>query len=144
MLITGSKLRLSTRPGNNTVSMASTSLSSQKSGYCLIKIEVERRKHFDTKLSVFPDLCIDVILGQDFMGQHKSISKKFGKKNTFLSVWEQTTISILPPRLFANIAENCKLIAVKSRKDSNQSKEFIVTEVNRGLSKGIIKTRTFP
>ena len=36
------------------MSIVSTSLSNQMSGYCLVNVEVE--KYFDMKLSVLPDL----------------------------------------------------------------------------------------
>ena len=45
------KLRLLTRSENNIVSLVSTSLGSQTSGYCLVNVEVERQKYFDNKLS---------------------------------------------------------------------------------------------
>ena len=57
------ELRLPTLPRNNTMSMASTSLSSQMSGYCLVNVQVERQKYFDVKLPVLPDLCAAAILG---------------------------------------------------------------------------------
>ena len=38
------ELRLTTLSGSNTVPMESTSLSSQKSGYCLVNAEDERQK----------------------------------------------------------------------------------------------------
>ena len=73
--------------GNKTVSMALTSLCSQTSGNCkcLVNVEVEMQKYFDIKLSVLPDLYAVFILGQDFIGQHKSICVKFGGKRPHLT-----------------------------------------------------------
>ena len=79
-------------------------------------MEVERQKYFDVKLSGLPDLFAAFILGQDFMGQHKSICVKFGGKRPSLIVCRLTTFSIILPQLFADLAENCKPITVKSRK----------------------------
>ena len=62
----------------------------------------------------------------------------------FPNVCGLTTFSILPPWLFANLAVNCKLIAVKSRKYSKQDWEFIATQVNKLLSKGITELSMFP
>lgn len=77
--------------------MASTSLSSWTLTYCLLNLEVERQEYTDFKLSVLPDLCAAVILGQDFMGQHESICVKFGGKRPPLNVCGLTTFTIPPP-----------------------------------------------
>ena len=93
---------------------------------------MEKHKYSDAKLSVLPDLYAAVILGKVFKVKHKSICGKFGRKKPSLSV----QMDYFPQQLFPNLAENCKLIAVKSRKYSKQDKEFIATEENRLLSKG--------
>ena len=54
------------------------------------------------------------------------------------------TFSILPTQIFANLAENCKAIPVKSRKYSKQDIAFAATEVNRLLSEGTIGPSTSP
>ena len=64
-------LGLSTVPGNNTMSIASTSLGFQTSGYCLVNVKVDRQKYFEVKLAVPPDLCAAVILEQILWGNTK-------------------------------------------------------------------------
>ena len=64
------------------------------------------------------------------------------ERDPHLIMCRLTTFSILPSRLFAHLVENCKPIAVKSKKYSKQDKEFIATEVNRQLSEGLIESGT--
>lgn len=53
-------------PSYSSVSMASTDHSSRVLGTCLVKLKMNECEYHDVQLSVLPNLCSDVILGQDF------------------------------------------------------------------------------
>jgi len=65
-------------PTENTVCMASTSLQSSAHGYCDVELEVKGNTYRSVKLLVLPDLCADVILGHNVLGQHVSVEIPFG------------------------------------------------------------------
>ena len=111
-------------PENNPVSMASTYLISQTSGYCLVNMEVKRQKYFDITLCFL--ICVLLsFLGKILWGNTKESAWNLMKRDSHLKCM-QTDYFSLPTRLFGNLAQNCKPIAVKSRKYSNQDKEFLL------------------
>lgn len=138
------KIGLKIVPSNSVVSMASTSLQTQICGYCIVELIVKGKLYPNSKLSVMPDLCKDIILGQDFMKQHESISVKFGGSDPPLHICGLTSFSVTPPKLFGNLTSDCKPIATKSRQFSNPDKIFIQTEISRMIKEGIIEHSTSP
>ena len=67
------KYKLKINPASGTVSMASSSLNVPVKGRCSINLNLLGEFYPNTPLSVLPNLCCDVILGQDFMKQHEHI-----------------------------------------------------------------------
>ena len=43
-------------------------------------IEIDKRVYAGVKLHVFPDLCADIILGQDWQTKHESVTVRYGGK----------------------------------------------------------------
>ena len=68
-----SRLALTTTSSKDTISMASSPLATVTEGHCFANIKVMGKEYKLFKLSLLPDLCADVILGQDFMKLHKSV-----------------------------------------------------------------------
>ena len=64
------------------VSMANSSLTTKVEGECHVDISLmnfeKETKYENVKLYVLGNLCSDVILGQDFMKQHKTVVFNFG------------------------------------------------------------------
>ena len=50
----------------STISMATSSLETKVSGFCLVDLELEGRLYHNLHLSVLPGLCADLMLGLDF------------------------------------------------------------------------------
>ena len=80
------------------------------------------------KLLVLENMCADVILGQDFMGQHKSVVFEFGGSEPSLHISALTAMNVPPPSLFEHLTDDCKPVAVKSRKQTNNNSKFIHEE----------------
>ena len=52
---------------SGSVSMASSSLRTKIQGYCEVNMIFQNQKYAAIILSILPDLCADIILGQIFM-----------------------------------------------------------------------------
>ena len=88
------------------------------------------------------NLCADVILGLDFQAQHESVPFKYGGSKPPIEIYSLTTMTMSPPMLFANLRDDCKPIATKSKRYSNEDKSFIGAEVRRLLALGqVVVTR---
>lgn len=139
--------KLKVFPASGNVTMASSALSTSVRGCCVVDINVKGEYYRNTRLSVLPDLCCDVILGQDFMSQHSSVTVEFGGPKKNFSVNNSSTCSVLSatveaPLLFANLPSDCRPIATKSRRFGESDRRFIKQEVAKMLSDGVIEDST--
>ena len=121
------------------VTMANSSFTSKVEGECFVNFTMQNRKYSNVKLLVLENLCADIILGQDFMGQHKSVVFEFGGCEPSLHISALTAMNVPPPSLFEHLTDDCKPVAVKYN-NSN----FIHEETQKLLQKGIIKQSTSP
>jgi hypothetical protein len=96
------------------------------------------------RLLVLRDSCRDVILGLDFLGQHRLEEIPMGGNGPPLSICGMTAIPVPCPSLFAHTSPDCRPIATKSRRHSSCDAEFIRSEVKRLLSEGIIEPSRSP
>ncbi|KAI3378314.1 hypothetical protein SNEBB_002033 [Seison nebaliae] len=128
----------------STVSMASSSLSTKTLGCCEVTITVNNKTYKDFRLTVLPELCMDVILGLDFQQLHESVILKYGGNLPPLSICGLATLDIAPPRLFRNLTSDCHPIAARSRRYSFDDRRFIENETRRLLSEGIIEPSLSP
>ena len=99
-------------PTDNTVCMASTSLQSSAQGYCIVELEVKGNTYRRVKLLVLRDLCADVILGHNGLGQHASVEIPFGGDKPRLTLNALATAEVAPPPLFANLSPECRPTAI--------------------------------
>ena len=70
---------------SGSVSMASTSLSQQSLGYCLIDLSVNGQDYKNVRLNVLSYLCSEVIVGQDFQRLHKRVTMEYEANCLLLS-----------------------------------------------------------
>ena len=90
-------------------------------------------------MHIFPNLCADVILGQNWQALHKSVTFKYGGSKPKVKVCNLMALNVLPPPLFSYLSPNIKPIASKLRKYSEEDKAFIKKEMDRLLCEGIIE-----
>ena len=138
------RLSLTILPSRETVSMASSSLSAKMKGYCSATIVLHDQTYENVKLYVLPNLCVDVILGQNWQSNRESVTIKYGGERHPLKICNLTTLNVSPPPLFENLDPNCKPIITKSRRYSDEDRKFITEEVERLLSEGIIEPSNSP
>ena len=143
-LVQKHSLRVDQSDSGPTASMASTSLSSNTLGSCKVTLHLNGRIYQDVQLFILPQLCADIILGQDFQQQHDSVTLNYGGSLPPLIVCGLTTLRVSPPELFGNLTADCHPIASKSRRYSFEDRKFIEKETKRLLHEGIIEPSTSP
>ena len=126
-------------PSSGMISMATSSLTTKISGYCLVDLVFEGRTYPQLRLSVLTELYADLILGLDFQMKHERVVFEYGGPEHSLSIYGLNTMNTDPPQLFSNLTNDCHLIATKSRKYSHNDSSFISSEVQRLLKEGIIE-----
>ena len=138
-------------PGN--VTMASKSCSKAVSSIVNVDLTVCGRSYTNTSLKVLDNLCVDVILGNEFQDKHESITFKLNGALPALEIDYQeensavcglTKLNVEPPDVFANIDPDYKPIAAKSRRYSKPDRDFIKKEIQQMLKDDIIEPSNSP
>ena len=127
-----------------TIMMATKDLEAQINGFCVTTIIVNKQTYPKIKMHIFPNLCADVILGQNWQALHKSVTFKYGGSKPEVKVCNLMALNVSPPPLFSYLSPNIKPIASKSRKYSEEDKAFIKEETDHLLREGIIEHSNSP
>ncbi|KAK4319870.1 hypothetical protein Pmani_009216 [Petrolisthes manimaculis] len=112
------RLSLATHSLSEKVAMASTNLSTNTMGFCQVNLKVSGQEYHGVRLTVLPQLCSEVILGQDFQRLHGSVTLEYGGELPPLVVCGLSILKVDPPRLFANLTADCHPFSSKSRRYS--------------------------
>ena len=137
-------LSLRVRPSSYSVSMASTSHEVKTLGSCDVNFVIQGQLYENFTLSIMPELCTDVVLGQDFQKCHEAVTVKYGGERPALVVCGFSTLRIDPPELFSNLASDCHPIATRSRRFGASERQFIEEETQRLLREGVIEPSNSP
>ncbi|KFD49031.1 hypothetical protein M513_10079 [Trichuris suis] len=137
-------LGLNTCRSRMPVRMASASSTVTALGRTTATLLVKGRIYENVRLVVLPNLCVDVILGQDFQGLHESLTLTYGGDLPPLTICALAVLKVSPPRLFAHLSADCPPIATRSRRFSREDMAFIQSEVQRLLNEGVIEHRQLP
>ena len=105
---TANKLNLNVLPSKEKISMASSPFSSYTLGHCIVSINAQKNNYPNFKLSILPNLCYEIILGQDFMELHKEVTFKLQGSEPKLSVCGVSAMNIEPPSLFPVLSDDCR------------------------------------
>ena len=99
---------------------------------------------------MFNNLCTELLLGGDFLQQHKQVIFRFDSDGRNLVIDKSSNTCVLSeakvecPSLFSNLLPNCKPIATKSRRFNSSDQQFINVEVNRLHDDNIIRPSVSP
>uniref|UniRef100_A0A5S6Q597 RNA-directed DNA polymerase n=1 Tax=Trichuris muris TaxID=70415 RepID=A0A5S6Q597_TRIMR len=126
------------------VRMASVSSTVTALGHTTATLLVKGRTYENVRLVVLPNLCVDVILGQDFQRLHESLTLSYGGELPPLTICSLAVLKVSPPRLFAHLSSDCHPIATRSRRFSRDDMAFIRKEVHRLLNEGVIEASNSP
>ena len=132
------------RPSAGTISLAADPLTAKILEHCAADIKVDSRTYPDVKLHVFPNLCADLILGQDWQSKHESVTIDYGGDQPPVKICNLTTLDVSPPSLFQHLSQDCKPIATKSRRYNHEDQEFVENETKRLLDEGIVEPSDSP
>ena len=129
-------------PTRSSVCMAESTITVKVLGNFTVDLQINDTNYGKIKLSVLENLCSDVIIGQDILSQHQELIVEFGGSKPPLSVCGLSTMNVEPLSLFSGLKPNCKPIAVKSRRYSQNDRKFIELEIQRKLKEDIIEPVT--
>ena len=62
-------------------------------------------------MHIFPNLCADVILDQNWQALQKNVTFKYGGSKPEVKVCNQMALNVSPPFLFSYLSPNIKPIA---------------------------------
>ena len=91
---------MTVHPTQENVTMATSAFSTKVVGYWLADITLKGRQYSNVKLYILPNLCADVIVGQNWQAQHESITIHYGGVAPPIKVWGLTALNIDPPPFF--------------------------------------------
>ena len=127
------------------INLAVKGCFSQTIEACKATVELQQQKYLNFSFTVLKDLLTDVVLGQDFMNQHKAVSIHFVGTEPPLHLNVLKALKVTnPPLQFQYLTKDSRPIATKSRRHSNADCRFISTEIKRFLAEGIIEPSTSP
>ena len=125
------QLNLKIHPSKQDISMALISLKTHVIGHCFADIDLNQHVYTCTRLGVPKDLCSDIILGHKFQKEHERVTIEFGGSKPELIIPSSAPVcavsaaTIDEPSLFSNLLPDCKTIASKSRRFSQDDQDFI-------------------
>lgn len=136
--------QLKKRPCYQTISMASTSHTSQVEGQTYVSARIGDHDYRNVNLLIVKNLCADLIIGHDILDEHSFLEFSFGGPKEPIKVCSVAEASVPAVPLFTNLSSNCRPIAIKSRRYSEDDKKFIEGEIRKLLADGIIEESTSP
>ena len=132
------RLRLS--KDNRSLGLAGNGLTSSSIGKCQASVKLLEHKYNTVQFSVFKGLLTDLVLGQDFIQRHQSVSIYFGGAKSPLKLGALKPLkAISKPHLFEFMSPDCHPIAGESRRYSSADLAFVKNEVRRLLAENIIE-----
>ncbi|KAL0840676.1 hypothetical protein ABMA28_015872 [Loxostege sticticalis] len=135
---------LKRKPCKQTISMASLNHTSLVEGQTCQTLTIGDHNYDNVNFLIVKNLCADIIIGHDVLGNHASLEFSFGGPKEPLHVCNVAEASVPAVPLFANVSPECKPIAVKSRKHSDEDSKFIKQEIENLLAEGVIEESKSP
>jgi len=97
------------------------------------------------------DLCADVILGRQFLSRYSEVTLCYGGSDPPLRIPRAAQLvlgvaaaKLKQPRIFQFLAPDCKPVAAKSHRYSQEDSNFIKSEIQCLLDAGVIEPANSP
>ena len=136
------------------IGMASSEVSMQTLGRVSGVLILMDRQYRNASFHVMPKLCADVIVGQEFLKRHASITFVMNGPEESLTIKTPMTAEpqrlsvaaakLEAPRLFEFLSPDAKPVASKSRRYNQEDQAFIEAEVGRLLAADVIEPSRSP
>ena len=88
--------------------MATKDLEAQVNGFCVTTIIVNKQTYPRLKMHIFPNLCADVISGENCQALYKNVTFKYGKSKPEVKVCNLMALNVSPPPLFSYLSPDKK------------------------------------
>ena len=123
--------------------MANTSLKTEIHSICNVKLQFLQHAYKKVEFFIMPDLVSDVIIGDDLLERHNSMTFQFnGKLPNLVISLIMPTAQVEYLQLFSHMVPTCKPIAIKTRKFSAADQELIRIETKCLLQGRIEKSNS--
>ncbi|KAG8171472.1 hypothetical protein JTE90_008886 [Oedothorax gibbosus] len=126
------------------ISMADSSVSSVIQNCCRVTIKLESHMYENVDVLVMNDLCADFLVGHDLLKKHSSLEIDFDGDKPPLKICSLTIVQISPVSLFTNLTPDYRPITTRSRRQTQEDRQFICAETKRLLEEGIIEPSISP
>ena len=131
------------------VGMAQCSNTVRVSSVCDAKIDLLGHTYENVNLYVMENLCVDILLGRDFLELHRRVIFELGGERPDLVVKSQSRCAVIAakietPSLFANLRAGWSPIATKSRRYNELDLEFIRGRVALWKEAGTVRYSNSP
>lgn len=88
--------------------------------YCIVDLMILNNAYSNVKAVVLPNLCCDVIIGQDLLKQHSSIELLFAGNRPLIKICCLAVANAPKSRLSENLVPNVYPAAIKSKHYSEE------------------------
>ena len=106
--------------------------------YCFVELKVKDTRYPHYKLSVLPQFCSMIILGQNFMEKNQAMECTLNGTLPKLTICEVASMNIDPPSVFPNLSPDIRPISTSICKFTKSDQVFIHEKIHSLLLKGII------
>ena len=138
------RCRIKIQPYFGRITMANSLLSSDITGCCSVTVKLQTHVYKDVEVLIMKNLCADFLIGHDLLKNHSSVEIEFKGKKPPLRICSVAAALVTPVSLFSNLTPDCRPIVTKSRRQTEEDRKFIATEVRKLLNEGIIKPSDSP
>ena len=132
------------------VAMAQSTRNCMVSIKCSLNVFLYGVEYESVELHVMNDLCVDIILGRDFLGVHRRVIFEFKGKMSDLIISNPSATcavaiaNVKAPSLFLNLKAGWKPVATKSRRFSWADKKYISSVVDEWKLAGTVRPSNSP
>ena len=141
-------MRLPTTPHSFAISLAaSNSVVKSDSRVCISEFTIQGHNHSNIQVATLNGLCCEMLIGHDILSMHQNLIVDFGGPLKDFVISEQPShpvcsvamANVSPPPLFNFLSDDCKPIACKSRRYSEEDQLFIRGEIAKLVDAKIIE-----
>jgi hypothetical protein len=138
-----SKCNIQVKPYCGQISMANSSMVSDVSGCCDVILKIKDLT-YNADFLILKNLCADVLIGHDILKNYASVKIEFKGRNPPLTICSLATVRIPPVSLFENLTPDCKPIATKSRRHSEEDTKIMKKQIQTLIDEKIIEPSVSP
>lgn len=90
------------------------------------------------------DLCTNVLMGHDILKGHSSTEVGFDGNRTPLTICSLAVAEVSAVSLFSNLIPDCRPVVTKSRRHTDEDKNFTAVEILKFLQEDVIEPNNSP